>query len=102
MAFNKRYNPSLDDLRGSLRMRSKELFLENSLHGVPYFADPTRPIHERQIHRKKKDIANHYFLNIIYVLLLRCCFFVQNRLAHLLLGKLGGINSNYSHDIAKV
>ncbi|XP_012288545.1 sodium channel protein Nach-like [Orussus abietinus] len=43
------YKPSISRLRQSLRLRCKEYFRENSLHGVPYFVDPTRPIIERVI-----------------------------------------------------
>ncbi|XP_031843503.1 pickpocket protein 28 [Nomia melanderi] len=45
MKYN--YTPSLRELRSSVKRRSKEYFLENSLHGVPYAADPTRPKWER-------------------------------------------------------
>ncbi|XP_054010864.1 sodium channel protein Nach-like isoform X2 [Hylaeus anthracinus] len=45
MKYN--YKPSLRDVRHSLRYRSKEYFLENTLHGVPFFVDPTRPKWER-------------------------------------------------------
>ncbi|XP_076245436.1 uncharacterized protein LOC143185972 [Calliopsis andreniformis] len=45
MKYN--YKPSLKELRFSLRHRSKEYLLENTLHGVPYFIDSTRPKWER-------------------------------------------------------
>ncbi|XP_076636485.1 sodium channel protein Nach [Colletes latitarsis] len=45
MKYN--YKPSLKELRFSLKYRSKEYFLENILHGVPYFVDPKRPKWER-------------------------------------------------------
>lgn len=35
------------DLRFSIKYRSKEYLLENTLPGVPYFVDPTRPKWER-------------------------------------------------------
>ncbi|KOX71676.1 Sodium channel protein Nach [Melipona quadrifasciata] len=44
-----KYNPSLKELRSSLKYRTREYLLENSLHGVPYFVDPTRPKWERLI-----------------------------------------------------
>ncbi|KOC64550.1 Sodium channel protein Nach [Habropoda laboriosa] len=42
-----KYKPLWRDLRSSLKSRSREYFLENSLHGVPYFVDSTRPKWER-------------------------------------------------------
>ncbi|CAL7949306.1 unnamed protein product [Xylocopa violacea] len=45
MKYN--YKPSLKELQTSLKYRSKEYLLYNSLHGVTYFVDPTRPKWER-------------------------------------------------------
>ncbi|KAL2728811.1 sodium channel protein Nach-like isoform X1 [Vespula squamosa] len=45
MKYN--YFPSLSHMRNSLKRSSKEYLIENSLHGVPYFADSTRPKWER-------------------------------------------------------
>ncbi|XP_014610202.1 PREDICTED: sodium channel protein Nach-like isoform X1 [Polistes canadensis] len=45
MKYN--YLPPLSYMRNSFKRRSKEYLLESSLHGVPYFADPTRPKLER-------------------------------------------------------
>ncbi|XP_076749600.1 sodium channel protein Nach [Xylocopa sonorina] len=45
MRYN--YKPSLKELRTSLKYRSKEYLLYNSLHGFAYFVDPTRPKWER-------------------------------------------------------
>ncbi|XP_060813967.1 uncharacterized protein LOC132906115 [Bombus pascuorum] len=42
-----KYNPSWKELHSSLKFRSRECLLENSLHGVPYFVDSTRPKWER-------------------------------------------------------
>ncbi|KAG7208767.1 hypothetical protein KM043_014961 [Ampulex compressa] len=42
-------SPSFKELRTSVKYRSKEYLLHNSLHGVPYFVDPTRPKWERAI-----------------------------------------------------
>ncbi|CAK9829736.1 Sodium channel protein Nach (Fragment) [Anthophora retusa] len=42
-----KYKPMLRELRSSLKSRSREYFLENNLHGVPYFVDSTRPKWER-------------------------------------------------------
>ncbi|XP_017891120.1 sodium channel protein Nach isoform X1 [Ceratina calcarata] len=42
-----KYKPSLSELRNSLKLRAREYFLENSLHGIPYFVDSTRPKWER-------------------------------------------------------
>ncbi|KAK2577458.1 hypothetical protein KPH14_003562 [Odynerus spinipes] len=47
MKYN--YLPPLSNIRSSLKTRSREYILENSLHGVPYFADPTRPLCERGV-----------------------------------------------------
>nr|XP_034189341.1 sodium channel protein Nach-like isoform X1 [Osmia lignaria] len=47
MKYN--YKPSLAELRSSMKYRSKEYLLENTLHGFRYFADPTRPKWERII-----------------------------------------------------
>ncbi|KZC04522.1 PREDICTED: pickpocket protein 28-like [Dufourea novaeangliae] len=47
MKYN--YKPSLGELRSSLKQRLREYLLENTLHGVPYFVDPTRPKSERLI-----------------------------------------------------
>ncbi|OXU18330.1 hypothetical protein TSAR_013053 [Trichomalopsis sarcophagae] len=41
------YRPSAGLLRDSLAKRSREFVLENSLHVVPYFIDPSRSIYER-------------------------------------------------------
>nr|XP_012136434.1 PREDICTED: sodium channel protein Nach-like [Megachile rotundata] len=45
MKYN--YKPNLEELHSSLKYRSREYILENTLHGVPYFADQTRPKWER-------------------------------------------------------
>lgn len=42
-----KYNVSLKELRSSLKYRSREYLLQNSLHGIPYFVDSTRPKWER-------------------------------------------------------
>ncbi|CAK9796106.1 Sodium channel protein Nach [Anthophora quadrimaculata] len=42
-----KYKPLLRELRSSFKSRSREYFLENNLHGVPYFVDSTRPKWER-------------------------------------------------------
>ncbi|KAF7394702.1 hypothetical protein HZH66_007876 [Vespula vulgaris] len=42
-----KYFPSLSHMRNSFKRSSKEYLLENNLHGVPYFADSTRPKWER-------------------------------------------------------
>ncbi|XP_033298370.1 sodium channel protein Nach-like [Bombus bifarius] len=44
-----KYNPSCKELHSSLKFRSREYLLENTLHGVPYFVDSTRPKWERLI-----------------------------------------------------
>lgn len=44
-----KYNVSLKELRSSLKYRSREYLLQNSLHGIPYFVDSTRPKWERLI-----------------------------------------------------
>ncbi|KAI4493235.1 hypothetical protein M0802_009523 [Mischocyttarus mexicanus] len=45
MKYN--YLPPLWYMRNSLKLRSKEYLVENSLHGVSYFADSSRPKWER-------------------------------------------------------
>lgn len=42
-----KYNVSLKELRNSLKYRSREYLLQNSLHGIPYFVDTARPKWER-------------------------------------------------------
>lgn len=41
------YIPSVSQIHKSLKHRSKEYFLENSLHGVSYFMNSSRPRWER-------------------------------------------------------
>ncbi|OAD52482.1 Sodium channel protein Nach [Eufriesea mexicana] len=44
-----KYNPSLRELRFSFNHRLRQYLLENTLDGVQYFVDPTRPKWERVV-----------------------------------------------------